>query len=95
MINLLAGGFTHRLPRHPQSLKGKEMAGESVLAEIDVVEFAQGEFYSDDFGLISTPPPLTLAAALIGTTVAVTALAVFAASEIAGRYLARPRGLDR
>lgn len=61
----------------------------------DVQEFVRGEFYDDTYGLISTPPPLGIAAALAGTTVAVTALAVFVVSEIAGRYSARSRGAQR
>lgn len=83
------------------------MAGQSVLAEAsihgqctdhapgmahDIFEVRPGEFYSDDFGLVIDSPPLTIAAALAATTVAVTALVVFVVSEIAGRYAARSRG---
>lgn len=66
------------------------MAGESVLAEIDAFEVRRGVFYDDTFGLVTDSPPASLAAALIGTTVAV--LAAFVVSEIAGRYASRPRG---
>jgi len=59
-------------------------------------EVRRGEFLPDDgYGLVTAPPPLSLAAALTATTVAVSALAVFAVSEIAGRYSARPRGGTR
>lgn len=60
--------------------------------ELDVQECRRDEFYSDTYGLVSTPPPLTIAAALAATTVAVAALVVFVVGEIAGRYSARPRG---
>jgi hypothetical protein len=56
-------------------------------------EIRRGAFLPDDgYGLVTAPPPLSLAAALTATTVAVAALAVFAVSEIAGWYAARPRG---
>ncbi|WP_154677636.1 hypothetical protein [Mycolicibacter icosiumassiliensis] len=64
-------------------------ASTDIDGEFNVEEFARGEFYSDDFGLVTAPPPLTIAAALAATTVAVTALMGFAVGEIAGRYAAR------
>lgn len=52
----------------------------------------RGEFLPDDLGLVSSPPPIGIAAGLVSATIIGAALVVFAVSEIAGRYAARPRG---
>jgi hypothetical protein len=67
-------------------------ASTDIDGEFNVQEFARGEFYSDDFGLVTVPPPLGIAAAFAAITVMAGALMVFVASEIAGQYIARPRG---